>query len=138
MWESEMPYPPKDQAKTMKPENIRYYGLTGAYNKRISNVTKIRSRLKLRIIEARAIFGNKITELENDLLSIEGKLNACINTYLTINNPNVNNSMKKEHQKIYNDTNCDEIIYCRNNDKLSQEIDAIINKYEKMLKKYIS
>ncbi len=87
MWSHEMPIPPDDESKSMNPDQIRFYGVAKAYQGRWDKVSAQRASLYADLIEAEAIWGERLRELFKVLFSLEHELFMSIKIYLETTNP---------------------------------------------------
>jgi hypothetical protein len=95
IWPSEEPRPPEDQAEDMTFDQIRYYGISGAYQTRWDNVLESRVSLNAELMEAEAIWGTELKELFAPLFQLENDLYHCVRGYLTQLNPDTPDAVRE-------------------------------------------
>ncbi|NKC13176.1 MAG: hypothetical protein GKR94_13535 [Gammaproteobacteria bacterium] len=77
----EMPEPSSEQSQNMTREQIRFYGLQKAYERRWEKVQGVRTAMYLDYLEAEAIWGEEVTSLFKALFELEKELLTISSTY---------------------------------------------------------
>lgn len=97
----EMPRPSQEEAQTMGYEQIRFYGVSEAYQARWEKVQEQRTALYADLLEAEAIWGSSLNDLFKVVFNLEHELFTCIRQYLELINPDVTELSKDAISKIY-------------------------------------
>ncbi|WP_144191778.1 MULTISPECIES: hypothetical protein [Shewanella] len=100
MWGHEMPNPPEDEARSMSPEQIRFYGTSKAYQARWDKVQVERTALYADLLEAEAIWGTDLNNLFKVIFDLQHELLTRIRHYLELINPDTHESSKEAIRKI--------------------------------------
>lgn len=87
MWGGEMPSPSEEEAKDMSREQLRYYGLSNAYQKRWDKVTEARADLQTELLEAEVLWGQEIHNRFEPVFKLQHELYVAVHFYLTVCNP---------------------------------------------------
>lgn len=87
MFVNEQPNPPDAEALVMSKEELRYYGLSQAYQGRWNKVTAARDDLQTELLEAEVIWGKDIHEKFEPLFTLQRELFSDIHAYLIVCNP---------------------------------------------------
>lgn len=139
MWVYEMPTPSEDEAKSMSPEQIRFYGTSKAYQARWDKVQSERTSLYADLLEAEAIWGNELKDLFKNIFDLQHELFTRVRHYIELINPDTDKESKEVIKNI--DKKGRDIMY----DNLSDEPDeykkdliSAIEKIEKYLKPKLS
>ena len=135
MWPHEMPTPLEDEAKTMSPDQIRFYGTSKAYQARWDKVQKERTALYADLLEAEAIWGNELKNLFKKVFDLEQELFTCIRHYIELINPDADEDSKEAIRKI--DEKKRDIMYddlSEEPDEYKQDLISAIEDIEKYLK----
>ena len=74
MWSSEMPTPPAEVGKAMSDEDLRYYGLSRAYQLRWDKVNEVRNDLQTELIEAEVLWGRVVYKQFQPLFTLQNEL----------------------------------------------------------------
>lgn len=135
MWVNEMPSPPDDEAKKMSSEQIRFYGVSKAYQARWEKVQKERTALYADLLESEAIWGNELKDLFKRIFDLEHELFTRIRHYIELLNPDTNEASKVAIQNI--DKKSRDIIYDDLSDEpddYKRDVSSAIESIEKYLK----
>lgn len=84
---SEQPRPPEDKAEHMNEENIRFYGLEGAYIARWNKVANEFATLNSNLAESEALGGGDLKELCAPVENLARDLLKSMYSYLAANKP---------------------------------------------------
>lgn len=95
MMTNEQPEPPEDKARKMNEDEISFYGLSEAYNKRLEKVVSAKSILLVNLTESEAMWGLHLKELAKQLFKQQRYLTSKINFYLVVMNPKINERAKE-------------------------------------------
>lgn len=135
MWAYEMPSPPEHESKTMSQEQIRFYGISKAYQTRWAKVQNERTFLYADMLEAEAIWGNELNNLFKKVFDLEHELFTRIRHYIELINPDTSMASKEAIGKI--DEKKRDIMYdnlTEEPDEYKQELISAIKDIEKYLK----
>jgi hypothetical protein len=95
----ELPEPPEEKAKHMTHDEIRFYGLSDAYQKRWDKVISAKSMLSVNLTESEATWGMELKDLAEKLFREERYLILRISHYLRVMNPKVDEKAKAIYKK---------------------------------------
>lgn len=98
IWTPEMPAPPEEKAKTMTAEQIRFYGLFKAYEKRWDGVREVRPLLYQELLEAEALWGKESRDWFAPLLKLENKLLRRLQSEMELQNPD---TAREDKEAVY-------------------------------------
>lgn len=87
MWPHEIPSPPENEVKKMSDEQIQSYGTSKAYQARWDKVQFERNFLNADLLEAEAIWDDKLKNLFAKVFDLEFELFICISQYTGIKYP---------------------------------------------------
>ena len=135
MWAYEMPSPTEDEAKGMNYEQIRFYGISKAYQERWDKVQTERTSLYADLLEAEAIWGNELKDLFKRIFDIEHELFTRIRHYIELINPETEEASKEVIRKI--DKKNRDIMYDdlgEEPDEFKKDLISAIEDVEKYLK----
>ncbi len=118
----ELPHPSEDDAKSMSPGDIHYYGISKAYQNRWEKVQDQRTALYADQLEAEAIWGDELNTLFKTIYSLEHELFTRVRHYLVLMDPKADEGRKDAIVRI--DQKKRDIMY----DELGEEPDEF--KYE--------
>ncbi len=135
IWKNEQPSPPDDEAKNMNLEQLRFYGLSKAYQARWDKVQTERVSLYPDLLEAEALWGNELNDLFKVVFNLEHELLTRLRHYIELINPEtdeaykeaIRNMDKKRRDILYDDLS-DE------GDEYKRDLLAAIQEIEKYLK----
>ncbi len=139
MWAYEMPMPPKDEAKTMNHNQIRFYGKSKAYQARWDKVQAERTSLYADLLEAEVTWGNELKYLFKKVFDLENELSTCIRYYIELINPDTDEALKEVLGEIYKKNR--NIIYgntSEESDEYKNDLISAIENIEKFLKLKLS
>ncbi|WP_066018610.1 hypothetical protein [Endozoicomonas atrinae] len=94
MFSYEIPHPSEDEAKSMSPDDIRYYGISKAYQNRWEKVQEQRTSLYADQLEAEAIWGNELNTLFKSIYSLEHELFNRVRHHLVLMDPSADEGQK--------------------------------------------
>lgn len=94
MLSHEIPHLSEDDAKSMSPKEIDYYGISKAYQNRWKKVQDQRTALYADQLEAEAIWGDELNTLFKTIYSLEHELLTRVRHYLVLMNPKANEGKK--------------------------------------------
>lgn len=105
----EMPLPPLDERSGMNSDEIRFYGLFKAYEKRWDKVVGLQSEIYANLIEAEALWGDELSAMWKILRKKENQLLMQLQNYIQICNPKtpahekdrLQASQEKMHNTLY-------------------------------------
>lgn len=103
MFGSEMPAPTSEQATGKTPDQIRYFGISGAYSERYRLVQSHRATLDADLLEAEALWGAEVKLLYRPLFKLQHQLWVAIYTYLRSIDPDIAPSSRASHNRIFLD-----------------------------------
>lgn len=135
MFVDEQPRPPEDQSASMNVEQIRYYGVSNAYQARWEKVRTERSSLYADLLESEALWGLTCKDFFQVLFDLEHELFTDIRQYLELINPQTDQGMKNTLEDIRRDRR--KVMYDYSNEKpddFKQEVQVAINEIEAYLK----
>ena len=95
IWAFETPSPPEDEARKMSHEQLRFYGTSKAYQTRWDKVQQQKMALYADLLEAEAVWGEKLNELFKSVFNLERELFTRIRHYLEQINPDVQETSKE-------------------------------------------
>lgn len=121
MFGYEMPEPKDEERSAMSSDEIRFYGLQKAYEKRWSAVQDQRAKLYGDLVEAEALWGNDLKAIFKEIFSLEHELFVSVRNYLTMSNPKENENRKAAVRRL--DLKRRDILY----DDLSDDGDEFKN-----------
>lgn len=124
MWAAEMPSPPEEEAKAMSRDEIRFYGISKAYQARWDDVNQERTDLYADLLEAEALWGEDLKELYKVLFTLQHELLNDIRNFVELINPDTNRDDKEAITKIRKEAR--KIMY----DDLSEEGDEFKNEFK--------
>jgi hypothetical protein len=87
MWAGEMPSPDPQNAATMSHEQIRFYGMSKAYQQRWDKVSAVRADLQTELLEAEALWENKLHGLFEPLFKLQHELFVTVHFHVMACNP---------------------------------------------------
>lgn len=99
MWGGEMPYPNAEEVKDMSREQLRFYGLSNAYQKRWDKVTEVRADLQAELLEAEALWGQEIHNRFEPILKLQQELWVAVHFYITVCNPDAPQHTRDAREK---------------------------------------
>lgn len=138
MWGYEMPTPPEVEASKMSKEQLRYYGLANAYQKRWDKVTEVRTDLQTEMLEAEALWGRIVYEKFEPVFKLQQELFSSVHAYISVCNPNESEQSRAAYQKIMRDKR--DILYelsSESPDEYAQDITRAIEAIESFLKPHL-
>jgi hypothetical protein len=139
IWGHEMPPPPEAEASKMSLEQLRYYGLANAYQKRWDKVADVRTDLQTEMLEAEAIWGRIVYETFEPVFKLEQELFSAIYVYLLTLNPNESDRFGAPYQEIM--TKQRDILYhhlsSENPDEYTKDLTCAIEAIESFLKPHL-
>jgi hypothetical protein len=138
MWANEQPSPPEEKAEGMSKDQLRYYGLSEAYQARWNGVFSVRSDLHTELLEAEVLWGRDIHTKFDPLFKLQQELYADIRSYLAVCNPDSTqearqataNIRRKRREVLYDESGDAE-------DDFSKEVAAAISTIETHLKPHL-
>lgn len=123
----------------MNSEQIRFYGISKAYQTRWEKVQVERTALYADLLEAEAIWGTDLNDLFKVVFDLQHELFTRIRQHLELINPDIRDTSKETTQRIYAENR--DIMY----DDLSEDPDdyksdfiSAINSIEAYLKPKLS
>lgn len=96
----EMPHPDEEQANKMSHDEIRFFGLAGAYQARWQAVQEQKTTLYAALLEAEVLWGQELKETFERLYKLEHELHNCIRRYLIQSDPNAMQGRKEAAYKF--------------------------------------
>lgn len=99
MWGGEMPSPSEEEVKEMSREQLRYYGLSNAYQKRWDKVTEVRADLQTELLEAEVLWGQEIHNRFEPIFKLQHELYVAVHFYLTSCNPDAPEHTRDSREK---------------------------------------
>ncbi|BFM13654.1 hypothetical protein R50072_38070 [Simiduia litorea] len=139
MWPYEMPYPTDEEAKGMDQRQIRFYGTSKAYQARWEKVQDEKTILNTDLLEAEAIWGNRLDELFKKVFTLESELFTKIRRQMEIANPDTDGARREAVSKL--DNNSRDIMYdlsTEDPDEFKRDLLAAIATIETYLKPKLS
>ncbi len=100
VWVNEQPHPPEEEAKKMNSEQLHFYGISGAYQKRWDRVSEVRTDLQAELLEAEVLWGKALNTLIEPIHKLERELFISVLNYITIINPMTEPETKKAYLDI--------------------------------------
>ncbi len=100
IWVNEQPQPPEEEAKKMDSQQIHFYGVSGAYQKRWDRVVEVRTELQAELIEAEVLWGDTLNVLIDPINKLERELFITLTNYITIINPKTEPDTKQAYIEI--------------------------------------
>jgi len=100
MWSYEMPSPPEEDAKKMSPEQMRFYGVSRAYQTRWDKVQAERATLYADLLEAEAIWSTELKDLFKAVFDLEHELFTRIRHHIELINPDTDSASKEAIRNI--------------------------------------
>lgn len=100
MMADEQPYPPEKEAERMTQDQKRFYGLSGAYQKRYDKVQSARAELEAELQETEVLWGGELRELCQPLFTLERELFVDVYTYVMICNPDTHAESKQVQEEL--------------------------------------
>ncbi|MCP4493087.1 MAG: hypothetical protein GY820_38185 [Gammaproteobacteria bacterium] len=104
-----IPSPSKEQAKFMSKKQITFYGKSGAYQDRLSEVIEERTAIQAELIEAEAVWGPELIELFVPIKKLEDDLYVSIHYHIELINPDIAEDEKEDLRAEY--PNYKDILY---------------------------
>ncbi|OFJ48101.1 hypothetical protein BA896_003025 [Janthinobacterium lividum] len=138
MWGDERPVPSELEAARMSKDQIRHYGLGGAYQKRWNKVTKIRTELQTELLEAEAIWGRTVYEKFEPVFKLQQELFSSVQIFLLACDPNESKQARDANQDIF--TKGRDILYNRSLEKpdpFTKDITNAIKTIEDFLRPHL-
>ena len=138
MWPNEMPSPAPEEAKNMSREQIRFYGMSNAYQKRWDKVTEVRADLQTELLEAEALWGPAIHERFEQMFKLQHELWVAVHFYVTACNPDSHEGMRETMNKAMQKNR--DILYeisGETEDAFSNDIAMAVSSIESFLKPYL-
>jgi hypothetical protein len=138
MWVNEMPSPPVKEAEKMKGEDFWHYGLSNGYQNRWDKVQEQKSSLNADLLEAEAIWGNRLPEMFKAVYALDHELYRKICNYLEMKRPRADSVTKDAFEKNY--SNSRDIMYRTSNeepDEFKQDLLNAIDPIKRYLKSKI-
>jgi hypothetical protein len=136
---SEMPEPPEADAKTMTNEAKRFFGTSGAYTRRWEDINVRRSALQTELLEAEAIWGQRLQPLYKTLFTLQHELWMNVFNHLRAIDPKLPESSRLAHAKLISSRR--EVLYDTSTpdeqDEFSHDFAQAISKIEDDLRKYL-
>jgi hypothetical protein len=138
MWAAEMPAPPADEAADMTKDQIRFYGMSSAYQRRWDKVTEVRTDLQTELLEAEAVWGREVHKQFDPIFKLQHELWVAVHSYVTACNPDasegmrdvMNKAMRKNRDILYE-------ISGETEDEFSSDITKAIGSIESFLKPHL-
>ncbi len=81
-------------------QQLDFYGMSGAYQKRWDRVTEVRTDLQAELIEAEVLWGKALNVLCDSIFKLERELFLALRNYITIINPATEPETKKAYIEI--------------------------------------
>lgn len=131
----EMPTPSEDEAKSMRREQVQFYGTSNAYQIRWDKVQSERTSLYADILETEAIWGNELKELFKIVFNLEHELFTRVRHYIALINPDTDERSKEAIRNI--DKRGRDIMYddmSDEPDEYKQDLVSAISSIENYLK----
>lgn len=100
IFSNEQPVPPEEQSVHMTNEQIRFYGISKAYENRWAKVSNLRSDLYADATEAEAYWGRDYKTAFKKLTDLEVELAQNIRQYLTVIDPDANQDLRDSYQRM--------------------------------------
>lgn len=135
---TEMPYPDEAQAANMSREQIRFYGLSNAYQQRWDKVNEVRDDLQTELLEAEVIWGRAIHAEFEPIFELQRELFRAVHAYVSSSNPDESPEGRAVYQDIV--VKVRGILYEVPGDKADTYAQAIsdgINRIEAFLKPHL-
>lgn len=138
MFNNELPNPPDDEAQKMSSQQLRYFGLSTAYQGRWNKVSSARDDLQTELLEAEVIWGKSIYEQFEPLFTLQRELFTDIHSYLMVCNPDQNDDsrhamseIRRKRREVLYDTSSFEA------DPFSEDVEKTIVSIEAFLKPHL-
>jgi hypothetical protein len=103
IWAHEMPTPLDSEAKGMSFEQIRFYGVSKAYQARWDKVHLERTGLYADLLHAEALWGSEPRSLFKVLFDLEHELSMRIRHHIKLINPDTSEATKEAISRIDRD-----------------------------------
>ncbi|MFQ5621782.1 MAG: hypothetical protein ACE5FS_00145 [Paracoccaceae bacterium] len=100
MFSNEMPKPPENEAEGMNADQIRYYGITTAYENRWKKAQDVRANLYSDFLEAEAIWGPDVRDLFHRIHKLQTELLMVVQNHLRLIDPDASDGMKEDYERI--------------------------------------
>lgn len=126
MWTSEYPEFTDDELNNMTNEEKTFKETLYAYQARWSKISEIKPLLREKVLEAKAIWDDSISNIFVELNKIENELWRAINAYVSNKNPTSCDQKKVDDNVVFD--------YLQDSDEFRQKIQQEIQKIEVILK----
>lgn len=138
MWAGEMPSPSPDEAAAMTKDQIRFYGMSSAYQKRWDKVTEVRTDLQTELLEAEAVWGREVHKQFDPLFKLQNEMWVAVYSYVTACNPDSSEGMRDAMDKAMRKNR--DILYeisGETEDEFSSDVAKEISSIESFLKPHL-
>jgi hypothetical protein len=138
MWAGEMPSPSPDKAAAMTKDQIRFYGMSSAYQKRWDKVAEVRTDLQTELLEAEAVWGREVHKQFDPVFKLQHELWVAVHSYVTACNPDSSEGMRDAMNKAIRMNR--DILYeisGETEDEFSSDIAKAISSIESFLKPHL-
>lgn len=138
MWAAEMPAPPEPELGNMSQDELRFYGVSKAYQSRWDKVSEQRTNLYADLLEAEAIWGDELKNIFQRAFDLEHELFTNIRHHVELMNPKTPEATKNAIQKIRKKRR--DIMYgeISDDDEFKEDLTKVISEIEGYLKPKLS
>ena len=135
MWANEFVPAPADFKGNAEEE--QFYGMSAAYEKRWDHVVNARRELDAELLEAEVIWDRGIHDRYSKLLQLQQELLAYLNTYLKVQNPKTERSMRDSYSEILRKRR--EVLYADGSpdDEFARDLGSALTEIEEHLKPHL-
>jgi hypothetical protein len=110
MFGGEMPRPNIDEVGGMSEEQVRFFGMSGAYSERFRVVQEHRRALQADLLEAEALWGTRLKPLYQPLFRLQHDVWMAIHTYLRSIDPSLPSNSREAFGRLFYDKH-DSVLY---------------------------
>jgi hypothetical protein len=100
IWKHEIPIPSDSQAKGMSSDQIRFHGISKAYEARWDQVQRERTGLHADLLEAGALWGSDLKTLFKVLFDLEHEIFMLVYNHIKLIDPETSEDTKEAIAKI--------------------------------------
>jgi hypothetical protein len=134
---NEFPLPPEAERNGMSDAQIRYFGLSSAYQNRWLHVRDARIELDTSLLETEALWGDELrSKMFAEVFSLEWSLLVAVRHHLQLNDPNENEETKRVIGKMADERGETWVLYDsleKDGDQFSRSFAGAIKKVEDFL-----
>jgi hypothetical protein len=138
MWSGEAPPLSAEQAKSMSQEQLRFFELSNAYQKRWDRVTDVRTELQTELLEAEVLWGQEIHKQFEPLFKLQHELFIAVHFYITVCDPDVPQHTREAREKAIRNNR--DILYDlsgETEDEFTSDVNRAIASIEAFLKPHL-